>query len=100
LLIRYPYDAASTALLPELIEVSKRVLVTGSKSHPKAAGRDLDEIAAEWGCTPVEAAERLRPGGAVYFMMDETDMHRILAHPESMIGSDGIPYDPHPHPRL
>ncbi len=27
-------------------------------------------------------------------------MRRVLAHPLSMIGSDGLPNDPHPHPRL
>ena len=27
-------------------------------------------------------------------------MRRILAHPATMIGSDGLPHDPHPHPRL
>ncbi len=32
--------------------------------------------------------------------MDEEDVQRIMAHPLSMIGSDGIPHDAHPHPRL
>jgi N-acyl-D-amino-acid deacylase len=27
-------------------------------------------------------------------------MRRILAHPATMIGSDGLPWDAHPHPRL
>jgi N-acyl-D-amino-acid deacylase len=27
-------------------------------------------------------------------------MRRILAHPATMIGSDGLPNDPRPHPRL
>ena len=27
-------------------------------------------------------------------------MRRILAHPATMIGSDGLPWDQHPHPRL
>jgi N-acyl-D-amino-acid deacylase len=27
-------------------------------------------------------------------------MKRILAHPATMIGSDGLPNDPRPHPRL
>ena len=27
-------------------------------------------------------------------------MRRILAHPATMIGSDGLPHDPRPHPRL
>ena len=40
------------------------------------------------------------PAGAIYFMMDEADVQRILAFPHAMIGSDGIPDDAHPHPRL
>jgi len=60
----YPYDASSTVLLPEMIKRAKRVLVTWSKSHPEAAGRELSEIAVEWGCTAAEAAERLHiPAG-------------------------------------
>ena len=27
-------------------------------------------------------------------------MERVIAHPRSMIGSDGLPHDRHPHPRL
>ena len=38
--------------------------------------------------------------GAVYFSMDEGDVQRILAHPAAMIGSDGLPHDERPHPRL
>jgi len=36
----------------------------------------------------------------VYHNMAEDDMRRILKHPLSMVGSDGLPNDPHPHPRL
>jgi N-acyl-D-amino-acid deacylase len=32
--------------------------------------------------------------------MDEDDVRRVLAWPEAMIGSDGLPHDTHPHPRL
>jgi N-acyl-D-amino-acid deacylase len=32
--------------------------------------------------------------------MDENDVRRILAYPHTMIGSDGLPHDRHPHPRL
>ena len=47
-----------------------------------------------------EAADRLQPAGAIYFMMDEKDVQSAMAHPGAMIGSDGIPFDAHPHPRL
>ena len=33
-------------------------------------------------------------------MMDETDVQRVLGFPHTMIGSDGLPHDFHPHPRL
>ena len=40
------------------------------------------------------------PGGACYFQIDEADVERVIAHPRTMIGSDGLPHDRHPHPRL
>jgi N-acyl-D-amino-acid deacylase len=43
---------------------------------------------------------RLQPGGACYFQMCDADLERILTHPLSMIGSDGLPHDKLPHPRL
>jgi N-acyl-D-aspartate/D-glutamate deacylase len=37
----------------------------------------------------------------VFFIMDEDDVRRVLAHPLCMIGSDGIPsVSGKPHPRL
>jgi N-acyl-D-amino-acid deacylase len=42
----------------------------------------------------------LLPAGAIYFTMDEADVRRILAFEHTMIGSDGLPHDAFPHPRL
>jgi N-acyl-D-amino-acid deacylase len=64
------------------------------------SGRDLKEVAQEMGCSMREAADRIQPAGAIYFMMDEKDVQSAMAHPGAMIGSDGIPFDAHPHPRL
>jgi N-acyl-D-amino-acid deacylase len=47
-----------------------------------------------------EAIERLRPASAIYFSMDEADVQRILAFENTMVGSDGLPHDVTPHPRL
>ena len=33
-------------------------------------------------------------------MMSEDDVRRVLSYPHTMIGSDGLPHDEHPHPRL
>jgi len=76
------------------------ILITWSTPHPEMAARSLAGIAAEWGCTQQEACERLQPGGACYFQMREDDVQRVLRHPATMIGSDGLPHDQHPHPRL
>ncbi|MCH2491665.1 MAG: D-aminoacylase [Gammaproteobacteria bacterium] len=96
----YPYVAGSTVLLEEMIQPSKRIIVSWSAAVPEAGGRDLSDISAEWGCSDAEAMARLQPGGGIYFSMDEADVDRILSHPMGMIGSDGIPHDVHPHPRL
>jgi len=96
----YPYTAGSTVLVPDMVDTSARVVITWSAPEPEAAGRDLADLAAARGCSPREAAEALVPGGAIYFTMDEDDVRRILAYPHSMIGSDGLPHDVHPHPRL
>ena len=96
----YPYTASSTSLLPEYIRESEDVLITYSDPHPDMAGRRLDDVAAEWGCEPLEAAKRLYPAGAIYFQMDEEDLRRILSSPGAMVGSDGLPGGTKPHPRL
>ena len=96
----YPYDAGSSVLDLDLLEEGMRVLITWSTAHPAASGRYLDEIAREWSCTEQEAGEALKPAGACYFFMSEEDVRRIMQHPSAMIGSDGLPMDRHPHPRL
>jgi N-acyl-D-amino-acid deacylase len=96
----YPYAASSTVLRPDWVREGTRVLVTWSVPEPAEAGRDLADIAAGWGVDRQTAAARLMPAGAVYFSMDEADVRRILAFEHTMIGSDGLPHDSHPHPRL
>lgn len=96
----YPYTAGSTMIRTDRGMLEGRVLIAASQPHPECAGRDLDDIAKEWGVAKDEAARRLQPGSAIYFLMDENDVQRILAFDETMIGSDGIPVGESPHPRL
>jgi N-acyl-D-amino-acid deacylase len=96
----YPYAASSKTLDPGRAKPGVRIMVTWSTPHPEWAGHMLDEVAAEWHCTVFEAAERLLPAGAIYFQLDEGDVRAILAYEHTMIGSDGLPHDVHPHPRL
>jgi N-acyl-D-amino-acid deacylase len=96
----YPYIAGSTILRSDMLERADKVLITWSDKVPGLSGRDLKDVAKEMGCSMRDAADRIQPAGAIYFMMDEKDVQAAMAHPGAMIGSDGIPFDAHPHPRL
>jgi N-acyl-D-aspartate/D-glutamate deacylase len=96
----YPYVAGSTVLEPHMVDPDIRIMVAWSVPHPEMASRDLSDVAREWNCSQVDAAVRLAPAGAIYFQIDEQDMRRILSYPPTMVGSDGLPHDTHPHPRL
>jgi N-acyl-D-amino-acid deacylase len=96
----YPYSASSTVLSAERVTTASRVLVTWSKPHPEHAGKEFAAVAKEMGVTQQEAVARLLPAGGIYFSMDESDVQRILAFEPTMIGSDGLPHDAFPHPRL
>lgn len=96
----YPYAAGSSTL--DLRQVDERVTITitWSDPHPEIAGQNLAEIATAWNTSQLEAARLLMPAGAIYHSISEQDMQRILQHDATMIGSDGLPCDPRPHPRL
>jgi N-acyl-D-aspartate/D-glutamate deacylase len=96
----YPYAASSSTLDIRQVDERVRIVITWSKPHPEIAGQTLEQIALAWGVSQRQAAERLQPAGAIYHCMSEEDVRRILQHPATMIGSDGLPHDPLPHPRL
>lgn len=96
----YPYTAGSTLLREDLVDGVIEILVARSEPYPEMVGRWLADVAREWGVDQKEACRRLMPGGACYFQIHEDDMRRVLAHPLTMIGSDGLPHDERPHPRL
>jgi len=73
-------------------------------------GKTLYDWAVRDGLDPTPATgarlvvEAVRRGGAsaIYHAMSEEDVEAIMAHPQTMIGSDGRlvePGDGHPHPR-
>ncbi len=96
----YPYCASSTILSYERTLVASKVLVTWSKPHPEFSGLDLKEISSRMGKDVKSTIQGLLPAGAIYFSMDEKDVQRILGFEHTMIGSDGLPHDAMPHPRL
>lgn len=96
----YPYAASSSTLDVRQVDPRVTIQITWSDSHPEMSGLALAQIAENWGVSQIDAARRLQPAGAIYHCMSEDDVRRILRHPATMIGSDGLPNDPRPHPRL
>ncbi len=97
----YPYTASSTQLLPDYVESADRVTITWCRGRPEFSGRDIDEVMRELGLkSRKEVVAAVSPAGAIYFQMDEADVQRVLAFPRAMVGSDGLPWDSIPHPRL
>lgn len=96
----YPYAATSSTLDLRQVDERVEIIITWSKPHPEVAGQTLAQIAQSWNLPQIEAARQLQPAGAIYHSLSEEDMRRILRHPATMIGSDGLLNDPRPHPRL
>ena len=96
----YPYAASSTMLHTDEVRLQGRVLIAECESHPEYVGRELADVADEWQVSRLEAARRLQPASAIYFIMDEGDVRNILAFEHTMVGSDGLPGGKKPHPRL
>jgi N-acyl-D-aspartate/D-glutamate deacylase len=116
---QYPYTAGSTSLFAVLQNGAFRddspgglgrlegadVLIASAPKHPEWEGRRLAGLAAEWSLDDEPAARRVveAEGEAcfvVVFTMDEADVRTVMAHPTTMIGSDGVPAGGKPHPRL
>jgi N-acyl-D-aspartate/D-glutamate deacylase len=108
----YPYTAASTALLAIAPRGQLRegmnphdVVVASVKHQHQYEGKRLDEIASMMDLPVEEATSRLlreeeNTPSAIMFIMDETDVRRVLSDERCMIGSDGLPTGGKPHPRL
>jgi len=116
---QYPYTAGSTSLHAVIQNgafrhdspgglgtlSAREVLIASAPPRPAWEGQTLAALAAQWRLADEEAARRVvaETGEGcfvVVFTMDETDVRNVLAHPTTMIGSDGVPAGGKPHPRL
>jgi N-acyl-D-amino-acid deacylase len=116
---QYPYTSGSTVLSAVLqnggldesgarggmgMVPPERILIASVPSHPNWEGRRLNAIAAEMDLGAIEAARRIiaeDPGTVVVLdLMNEDDVRLVMAHPSTMIGSDGLAMGGKPHPRL
>jgi N-acyl-D-amino-acid deacylase len=117
---QYPYTAGSTYLAAVMANRALQPDTTGGMGHllpedirvasapsqPEAEGSTLAQLAERWRLPAEQVAARLLDADGdgvvvVTFMMAEVDVRTVLAHPTTMIGSDGIPaVGARPHPRL
>jgi N-acyl-D-amino-acid deacylase len=116
---QYPYVAGSTSLFAVIQNGAFRgdspgglgqldggdVLISFAPKHPDWEGRTVGALAEQWGLNAESAAQRVVDGEGeacfvVVFTMDERDVKTVMAHPSTMIGSDGVPSGGKPHPRL
>lgn len=116
---QYPYTAGATSLAAVIANrafgpdppgglgrlTASDVVVSSAPGHPEYEGRTIQELRTGWGASERQAAERLaREVGdgchVVVFLMAEDDVRTVMAHPTTMIGSDGDPVPGKPHPRL
>ena len=118
---QYPYTSASTVLVAIVQNGvldedgpggglgrvgAERILLASTPRHPEHEGATLADVARARGTSPRATAQWLvqeegAAATAVIEAMDEGDVRTVMAHPTTMIGSDGIPtLDGKPHPRL
>lgn len=109
----YPYTAGSGRMAeyfdPERpnAELAEVVRIARCPAFPELEGRMVADIAAERGVAATDIVHTIltAPKGdrtlCIHFTLDEADVATNLAHPDMMIGSDGIPeLSGSPHPRL
>jgi N-acyl-D-amino-acid deacylase len=116
---QYPYTAGSTSLHAVAQNGALRsdspggigtvspvdVLIAAAPSHPQWEGQTLDALARAHGASAEDTVARILAAEGescfvIVFMMDESDIKTVMAHPTTMIGSDGVPAGNKPHPRL
>jgi N-acyl-D-aspartate/D-glutamate deacylase len=114
---QYPYTAGSTSLFAVVQNAEEgtagvgatdwsAIVIASAPGHPEWEGHSIADLAARLGQTPHDAAKSVVDAegyGAVVIIhsMNEDDVRTVMAHPTTMIGSDGIPtLAGNPHPRL
>lgn len=93
-------------ILPFVVkELSKVVVVSSAKDHPEIEGQSLHDIARARKKDVFEVildllVESELAVAAIAHVMSEDDVRTVLAHPTTMVGTDGFPQkEGKPHPR-
>jgi N-acyl-D-amino-acid deacylase len=108
----YPYVASSSSLAAmyrvgrgAAFEGVEAIVASVKYNKEKYEGRYLRDIAADLDLPIREAVAKVledeeNTPSVIMFVMDEADVRRVISDDHCMIGSDGLPTDGKPHPRL
>jgi N-acyl-D-amino-acid deacylase len=108
----YPYIASSSSLAAmyrigrgAAFESAEAIVASVKYNKEKYEGRYVRDIAADLDLPIREAvakvlADEENTPSVIMFVMDEADVRRVVADDHCMVGSDGLPTDGKPHPRL
>lgn len=82
----------------------ERVFIANCPGRREVEGRSISALSRDADTDPIECVfdllvEEEGDVTMVLELMDDDDIRRVLAHPLSMVGSDGIPLPGKPHPR-
>ncbi|MCB0992995.1 MAG: D-aminoacylase [Acidimicrobiales bacterium] len=81
------------------------ILIASAPGYPEWEGLTLDQVAAAEGAQPRDMADRIaselnRRCVVILDRMSEDDVQTVMAHPQLIVGSDGVFGGSRPHPRL
>jgi N-acyl-D-amino-acid deacylase len=108
----YPYVASSSGLAAmfrvgrdAVFEAVPAIIASVKYDHEKYEGRYISDIAQEMDLPVGDAIRKIlhdeeNSPSVIMFIMEEDDVRRVVGDPHSMIGSDGLPSEGKPHPRL
>ncbi len=108
----YPYVASSSSLAAmvrigreELFARTPAIIASVKYNKERYEGKYVSDIADALDLPIGETLQKIlhdeeNTPSVILFIMDEADVRRVIADPHAMIGSDGLPTDGKPHPRL
>jgi N-acyl-D-aspartate/D-glutamate deacylase len=108
---QYPYTASSTrlaAIAQNAREAGgemtgESIIVASCTGHEEWEGKTLAQLAEDFDLPVDQAADRITDAVPATLIvahgMSEDDVRTVLAHPTTMVGTDGLGYGSKPHPR-
>jgi N-acyl-D-amino-acid deacylase len=108
----YPYVASSSSLAAmfrigreRAFEAAPAIIASVKHNKERYEGKYVSDIARDLDLPIGDAVRKIledeeNTPSVIMFIMDETDVRRVVADDHCMAGSDGLPSEGKPHPRL